>query len=157
MSERCSLSSSCSTGVMPREAGVDTSPVRDTFLKFAAPNSWRLWTYDAQVSMPGDAANSTCGSQKVGISTDGRTPRNSLESQQRPSPEVTCPHEAPLTGRLCGHYISTSRPTSTTWAGGTPKYAAGRLALRCIMANRDFLQLAMPVASLLGITITRLK
>ena len=60
-------------------------------------------------------------------------------------------------GHLCGHYISTSRPTSTTWAGGTPKYAAGRLALRCIMANRDFLQPAMPVASLLGITITRLK
>ena len=31
---------------------------------------------------------------------------------------------------VCGHYISTSRPTSTTSAGGTPKYAAGRLALR---------------------------
>jgi hypothetical protein len=60
-------------------------------------------------------------------------------------------------GHPCRHYISTSRPTSTTWAGGTPKYAAGRLALRCIMANRDFLQTAMPDVSLLGITITRLK
>jgi hypothetical protein len=70
---------------------VDTSPVRHTFLKFAAPNSWRLWTYHAQVWMPGDAANSACGSQKVGISTDGRAPRNSLESPQSPSPEVTCP------------------------------------------------------------------
>jgi hypothetical protein len=60
-------------------------------------------------------------------------------------------------GHPSGHYISTSRPTSTTWAGGTPKYAAGRLALRCIMANRDFLQTAMPDASLPGITITRLK
>ena len=46
---------------------------------------------------------------------------------------------------------------STTWAGGTPKYAAGRLALRCIMANRDFLQAAMPDASLLGITIIFLQ
>ena len=26
---------------------MDTSPVRHTFLKFAAPNSWRLWTYHA--------------------------------------------------------------------------------------------------------------
>lgn len=52
-------------------------------------------------------------------------------------------------GHPCGYYISTSRPTSTTCAGGTPKYEAGRLALRCIMANRDFLQPAMPVASLL--------
>src|SRR5712671_5046595 len=85
MPGRCSLSSSCSTGVMPCEASVDTSPVRHTFLKFAAPNSWRLWTYDAQVWMPGDAANSACGSQKVGISTDGRAPRNSLESPQRPT------------------------------------------------------------------------
>jgi hypothetical protein len=59
---------------MPGEASVDTSPVRHTFLKLAAPNSWRLWTYDAQVWMPGDAANSACGSQKVGISTDGRAP-----------------------------------------------------------------------------------
>ena len=91
MPGRCSLSSSCSTGVMPCEASVDTSPVRHTFLKFAAPNSWRLWTYHAQVWMPGDAANSACGSQKVGISTDGRAPRNSLESPQSPSPEVTCP------------------------------------------------------------------
>src|SRR6266404_6630057 len=82
---RCSLSSSCSTGVMPCEASVDTSPVRHTFLKFAAPNLWRLWTYDAQVWMPGDAANSACGSQKVGISTDGRAPRNSLESPQTPA------------------------------------------------------------------------
>src|SRR6478735_735765 len=49
MPGRCSLSSSCSTGVMPYEASVDTSPVRHTFLKFAAPNSWRLWTYHAQV------------------------------------------------------------------------------------------------------------
>ena len=49
MSERCSLSSSCSTGVMPREASVDTSPVRHTFLKFVAPNSRRLWTYDALI------------------------------------------------------------------------------------------------------------
>src|SRR6516164_2176520 len=56
-----------------------------------------------------------------------------------------------------GHYISTSRPTSTTWAAGTPKYAAGRLALRCIAANKDFLQTAMPDTLLLGITITRLK
>ena len=70
MPGRCSLSSSCSTGVMPCEASVDTSPV----LKCAAPNSWRLWTYDAQVWMPGVAANSACGSRKVGISTDGRTP-----------------------------------------------------------------------------------
>ena len=70
---------------------MDTSPVRHIFLKFAAPNSWRLWTYHAQVWMPGDAANSACGSQKVGISTDGRAPRNSLESPQSPSPEVTCP------------------------------------------------------------------
>ena len=31
---------------------MDTSPVRHTFLKFAAPNSWRLWTYDAQVWRP---------------------------------------------------------------------------------------------------------
>jgi len=54
-------------------------------------------------------------------------------------------------------YISTSRPTSTTWATGTPKYAAGRLALRCIAANKDFLQIAMPDTLLLGITITRLK
>ncbi|MGA7085921.1 MAG: hypothetical protein WB005_22505, partial [Pseudolabrys sp.] len=100
---------------------MDTSPVRHTFLKFAAPNSWRLWTYDAQVCMPGDAANSTCGSQKVGISTDGRTPRNSLESPQRPSPEVTCLHEAPLTGRLCGHYISTSRPTLYDLGGRNPE------------------------------------
>ena len=46
---------------MPCEASVDTSPVRHTFLKFAAPNLWRLWTYDAQVWMPGDAASSTCG------------------------------------------------------------------------------------------------
>ena len=117
MSERCSLSSSCSTGVMPREAGVDTSPVRDTFLKFAAPNSWRLWTYDAQVSMPGDAANSTCGSQKVGISTDGRTPRNSLESPQRPSPEVTCPHEAPL---------SLSSKAFARWRSATSKPSVNR-------------------------------
>jgi hypothetical protein len=29
--------------------------------------------------MPGDAANSACGSQKVGISTDRRTPRNTLK------------------------------------------------------------------------------
>jgi len=34
----------------------------------------RLASLDA-----GDAANSACGSQKVGISTDRRTPRNSLE------------------------------------------------------------------------------
>jgi hypothetical protein len=54
------------------------------------------------------------------------------------------------------HYISTSRPTSTTWAAGTPKYAAGRLALRCIAANSDFRQTAMPDAAP-GITITRLK
>src|SRR5438445_13728929 len=60
-------------------------------------------------------------------------------------------------GHPCGYYISTSRPTSTTLAGGTPKYAAGRLALRCIMANRDFLPTALPDASLLGITITRLQ
>src|SRR5712671_7429099 len=85
MPGRCSLSSSCSTGVMPCEASVDTSPVRHTFLKFAALNSWRLWTYHAQVWMPGDAANSACGSQKVGISTDGRAPRNSLESPQTPA------------------------------------------------------------------------
>src|SRR6478736_6499148 len=85
MPGRCSLSSSCSTGVMPCEASVDTAPVRHTFLKFAAPNSWRLWTYHAQVWMPGDAANSACGSQKVGISTDGRAPRNSLESPQTPA------------------------------------------------------------------------
>src|SRR5258708_33524235 len=85
MPGRCSLSSSCSTGVMPCEASVDTSPVCHTFLKFAAPNSWRLWTYHAQVWMPGDAANSACGSQKVGISTDGRAPRNSLESPQTPA------------------------------------------------------------------------
>ena len=64
---------------------MDTSPVRHTFLKFAAPNSWRLWTYHAQVWMPGDAANSACGSQKVGISTDGRAPRNSLESEPDPA------------------------------------------------------------------------
>src|SRR5437899_903305 len=43
MPGRCSLSSSCSTGVMPCEASVDTSPVCHTFLKFAAPNSWSLW------------------------------------------------------------------------------------------------------------------
>ena len=55
------------------------------------------------------------------------------------------------------HYISTSRPTSTTWAAGTPKYAAGRLALRCIVANKVFLQTAMPHALPVGITITRLK
>src|SRR6266481_750844 len=85
MPGRCSLSSSCSTGVMPCEASVDTSPVCHTFLKFAAPNSWRLWTYHAQVWMPGGAANSACGSQKVGISTDGRAPRNSLESPQTPA------------------------------------------------------------------------
>jgi len=65
---------------------VDTSPVRHTFLKFAAPNSWRLWTYHAQVWMPGDGANSACGSQKVGINS-----LESLESPQSPSPEVTCP------------------------------------------------------------------
>jgi hypothetical protein len=39
MSERCSLSSWCSTGVMPRKASVDASSVRHAFLKFAAPNS----------------------------------------------------------------------------------------------------------------------
>jgi hypothetical protein len=31
------------------EASVDTSPVRHIFLKFAAANSWRLWTYDSRV------------------------------------------------------------------------------------------------------------
>jgi len=41
MPGQCSLSSSCSTGVMPCEASVDTSPVRHTFLKFAEPN-WCL-------------------------------------------------------------------------------------------------------------------
>jgi hypothetical protein len=46
--------------------------------------------------------------------------------------------------------------TSTTWAPETSKYAAGRLALRCIVANRDFLHTAMQDA-LAGITITRLK
>jgi hypothetical protein len=65
---------------MPCEASVDTSPVRHTFLKFAAPNSWRLWTYHAQVWMPGDAANSACGSQKVGI--------NSLESLLKTNDEA---------------------------------------------------------------------
>ena len=54
-------------------------------------------------------------------------------------------------------YISTSRPTSTTWAVGTLKYAAGRLALRCMVANRDFLQTAMPDAFSDAITMTRRK
>ena len=40
--------------------------------------------------------------------------------------------------------------------GGTPKYAAERLALRCIVANRDFLQTAMPATLSVAITITRL-
>ena len=40
--------------------------------------------------------------------------------------------------------ISTSRPTSTTCEVGTPKYAAGRLALRCIAANSSFLHIAIP-------------
>ena len=117
MSERCSLSSSCSTGVMSREVSVDASSVRHAFLKFAAPNSWRLWTYDAQVWMPGDATNSTCGSLKVGISTDGRTPRNSLEGPQRPSPEVTCPHEAPL---------SLSSKAFARWRSATSKPSVNR-------------------------------
>ena len=63
---------------------------------------------------------------------------------------------AGVSGYQSWRYISTSRPTSTTWAAGTPKYAAGRLALRCIVANRDFRQATMPGA-VPGITMTRLK
>lgn len=79
-------------------------------------------------------------------------------------PELQAPQLAHWHGMLSGasdhppwHYISTSRPTSTTWAAGTPKYTAGRLAFRCIVANTDFLQTAMPDALPVEITITRLK
>ena len=95
MPGRCSLLSSCSTGVMPCEASMDTSPVRHTFLKLAAASSWRLWTYDSQVWMSGTRPIRRAGRRRFGISTDTQTPRNSLESPQRPSP-ITCPHEAPL-------------------------------------------------------------
>jgi hypothetical protein len=55
---------------MPCEASVDTSPVRHTFLKFAAPNSWRLWTYHAQIWMPGDAACAAGSKIKASFSFD---------------------------------------------------------------------------------------
>jgi len=63
MPGRCSLLSLCSTGVMLCEASVDTSPVRHTFLKFAAA----VETLDLRLASldVGDAANSACGSQKV--------------------------------------------------------------------------------------------
>jgi len=111
MPGRCSLSSSCSTGVMPCEASVDTSLVRHTFLKFAAPNSWRLWTYHAQVWMPGDAANSACGSQKVGI--------NGKSAKSKPGSHLS--HEAPL-NPVCRARSFACRRSATSKPFGKPTF-----------------------------------
>ena len=86
---QCSLSSSCSTGVMPCEASVDTRNSQRRTRGDFGPTTHK---FGCRETRPIRRA----GRRRVGISTDRRTLRNSLESPQRPSPEVTCPHEAPL-------------------------------------------------------------
>jgi YcaO cyclodehydratase, ATP-ad Mg2+-binding len=85
---------------------------------------------------------------------ESRRPRSADRSAVVSDRDITGPpiRRVPGFDKVPGVQISTSRPTSTTWGVGTPKYAAGRLALRCIAANSRSRHTAIPNTLPLGTT-----